>query len=919
MNIFKKYTVRSLLKNKVRTIVTIIGIILSTAMLTAVTTTVSSLQDFMIRVVTENNGCWHLCFQGVEEENIKVVKEETEAVETTIVKNVGYAQIEDAWQMYRPYLYIGAYEGDLQKMCAVHIAEGRMPQNSNEIILPNNLDSSGEESHKLGENVTLSIGVRRLNEKPLLWQDSTVVFTDKEETLAEEWEEKESRQFTVVGFYEGSMVNQDDMPGYTLFTKADGNITTYASSLYLTIPEPKEAVAVKKKTMAEIGQEGMEANTNSSYLLYTGNSSNDTITGMIGGLMAILIGIIMFGSISLIYNSFSITINERKREFGLLSSVGATKKQLKRSVLFESVLLSAIGVPIGVLAGIGGMGVTFYALSDTFQQFLAVENSQAITLQVSASLFAVLLAGIIGFLTVLISAWLPVRKALKIPAIEAIRQTQDIHIRSKNLKTSKLTQKVFGLAGMLGSKNFKRNKKKYRATVFSLFISVVLFISASSFCDYLASGMGYLMHDFDFDIAYNVHMDTLDEDVLKSGEKLVQAEGVSETACLVVDGSVDIVMKNSQLHEKYLEDRATSLGNEKALPDEIDAENGIYSQLVFVEDAAYRKYLQENGLDEKIYMDTDKPAAIALDELNVWDENGGVKEVYHVLKETSFDTVLYQNKELEGDYEVSGENNEGDGKFKVRISEFKEEGDEYYEVESSVKNVTPEEAYHATPIHVGTVLSTPPLGVDMLMGNAVILLYPDSARKTISKNNNALEYMRTFRSTAPDKTYQEVNKMLNQSGNHNYSIVNIYEMLKITKGIMLVIKVFSYGFIILISLIALANVFNTISTNISLRRREFAMLRSVGMTQSGFYKMMNYECLLYGFKGILYGVPAAIGITYLIYKAMSGGILRQFYIPWYSVAIAVGSVFVVVFATMLYAMSKIRKDNVVETLKNENY
>ena len=138
-------------------------------------------------------------------------------------------------------------------------------------------------------------------------------------------------------------------------------------------------------------------------------------------------------------------------------------------------------------------------------------------------------------------------------------------------------------------------------------------------------------------------------------------------------------------------------------------------------------------------------------------------------------------------------------------------------------------------------------------------------------------------------------------------------------ALLTLVRVFSFGFIILITMIAMANVFNTISTNVSLRRREFAMLRSVGMTQKGFYKMMNFECLLYGVKGVMYGVPVAIGVTALIYWGISAGIDQDFYVPWYSVAIAVGSVFVVVFATMLYSMGKVRKDNVVETLKNENY
>lgn len=98
--------------------------------------------------------------------------------------------------------------------------------------------------------------------------------------------------------------------------------------------------------------------TNRMYLIYSGNASG-SVFRVLGGLMGILIAIIMFGSIALIGNSFSISVNERKRQYGLLSSIGATRKQLRRNVLYEASVLSAIGIPIGVLAGIGGMSVTF--------------------------------------------------------------------------------------------------------------------------------------------------------------------------------------------------------------------------------------------------------------------------------------------------------------------------------------------------------------------------------------------------------------------------------------------------------------------------------------------------------------------------------------------------------------------------------
>ena len=138
------------------------------------------------------------------------------------------------------------------------------------------------------------------------------------------------------------------------------------------------------------------------------------------------------------------------------------------------------------------------------------------------------------------------------------------------------------------------------------------------------------------------------------------------------------------------------------------------------------------------------------------------------------------------------------------------------------------------------------------------------------------------------------------------------------RALITVVNIFMYGFITLLSLIALANVFNTISTNIILRRCEFAMLKSVGMTQKGFDKMMRYECLLYGIKGLVYGVLVSFGVTYIIYKIVANAWKINYFVPWYSVVIAIGSVFTVVFVTMVYSMRKIKKDNPIDALRNEN-
>ena len=150
------------------------------------------------------------------------------------------------------------------------------------------------------------------------------------------------------------------------------------------------------------------------------------------------------------------------------------------------------------------------------------------------------------------------------------------------------------------------------------------------------------------------------------------------------------------------------------------------------------------------------------------------------------------------------------------------------------------------------------------------------------------------------------------------SFINYAEGVESNRSVIIIIKVFAYGFIILISLIAAANVFNTITTNINLRRRDFAMLKSVGMDDKGMRKMLNFECILYGTKALIYGLPVSVGVTYLIYRSIRRGIDTEFFIPWTAVGIAVLSVFIVVFVTMMFSMNKIKKDNPIDALKNEN-
>ena len=142
--------------------------------------------------------------------------------------------------------------------------------------------------------------------------------------------------------------------------------------------------------------------------------------------------------------------------------------------------------------------------------------------------------------------------------------------------------------------------------------------------------------------------------------------------------------------------------------------------------------------------------------------------------------------------------------------------------------------------------------------------------------------------------------------------------MQLEKNIVLVVKILMYGFIGLIVLIGITSVFNTITTSMALRRREFAVLRSIGLTNKGFNRILYFETLFIGLKAIIYGIAVSLIIIYLIHNSLSQVSSRSIYIPFTSFIIAIIAVFLIVFLTMIYSSRKIKKDNILEQIRQEN-
>ena len=907
MNVFSKVTLESLKKNRTRTVVTIIGIMLSAAMICASTTFVSSMQNFVLRCEIYSSGDWHGAVYDAAYKDYEDIRDSGKVSSAAYAQVLGYAKIGSANE-YKPYLYVlggDAASGYFETM-PVHLLLGTLPKDSTEIILPEHLTSNGKVNYTLGDTVTLEVGDRTLDGKRL-GQDTPVYTYDSEthtEVMSgERLENTEPRTYTVVGIYERPAFEDYSAPGYTALTAADPKSADQSPiHCYFKLHKPA-GVYDFMKAMGYTQEYRYAYNT--KVLLYSGTAPFDSFLTAFYSLAAIIIALIVFGSVSLIYNAFSISVSERTKQFGLLSSVGATKKQLRRMVLFEALTVSAVGIPLGILVGIGGIGITLLLIGDKFSSIVRAD----IPMRLCVSWQAVVIAAVIALVTVLISAWIPSKRATGVSAVEAIRQSMDIKVSGRPVRTSKLAYKLFGLPSVLAGKHYKRNRKKYRTTVVSLFMSIVLFVSAAAFTDYMMeSAEGGLASD-QFDLIYAAESDASAAMTPDALLELLFSEqnvtGGTYTKKQFLQGDISREYVTAMFADRFAD---FGMEREDATPKELSISGYLY----FVADAEFNRLLEKYNLKEADYYDREKPLGLALDRNIELDRR--------LEKYVTLDTLKGDGCVIEGLYYV-----EIDGYYR-KDSRIDENGNKVVlyqnrDNENDIIELPYEESFAKYTLRSEKTIEEAPFFVSRSTPVAINMIYPYSMIESVVPEAALNQFRNTeYFLTSSDHaaSFENLATVLTENGLSSRQLFDYAANAETNRNVVTIIRVFAYGFIVLISLIAAANVFNTISTNISLRRREFAMLKSVGMTQKGFRRMMNYECLLYGSKALLLGLPVSCGITYLIYRAITTAYETSFHLPWAAIGIAVLSVFLVVFATMMYAMRKVKKDNPIDALKNEN-
>lgn len=891
MNVFHKVTRQTLRKNRLRTLVTIAGVILSAAMVCAVTTIVVSFQGYYRDSEVYETGDWYGRVEGAGPEIRQALLEDSRVAHVASAEVLGYSESESQNEE-KPYIYLlGVDETFLNTMPVRPV--GRIPEREGEILVPMHYLSlgNGGAAIQIGDTVELALGERVADGYPLNQSNPL--------SHGESIQVRKVGTYTVVGFYERPDFEDYSAPGYTFLTVPEQDGPQNYLLYYKTADAGDMDAVIQEHQLPE--------DENWNLLAAEGIFRYDNFGRVFINLAAILIFIIVLGSISLIYSAFSISVSERTRQFGLLRSVGATRGQLRRSVLYEAGVISAIGIPLGILCGMGGMAVTLHYIGGMFRGMMTGE----VPMRFRVSWASVGISAVIALVTVLISVWIPAKRATHVTALEAIRQNQDIRSRGRDVRVSRLTGRLFGLEGILARKYFRRSRRRYRATVISLVLSLVLFISASSFCMYLTGTVDETLTVSNYDVLCYLSSEVDPETLFPT---LLEAKGV-KTGTYWKEERGYLLLEQDQLDETYL--RYGEAADEEfwracADPSFTDAV-AIPVEQYYVDEHTYRQFLEDQGLDVGVYLDSATPLPLVYNRgssvLYTLAGSGSYERqvyTYQFLKNGVQTVALRQPQEVEGYYySYTGNIAEGQSDALASARDFfqNEEGEE-------ISRPT-----RTAPVHLGATVQELPQGVSEREDGGCILIYPYA-----SAPGDWGETSVCFTSSSHAETAEALVKILLERGSYTGSgqVVDVREMESTNRNLVTIINVFSYGFIVLISLIAAANVFNTISTNVALRRREFAMLRSVGMTRRGLNRMMDYECLLYGFRALTFGLPLSGLMTVLIYEAVGQAVSSSFQIPWSAAAVAVCSIFAVVFATMLYAMGRIKRENPIDALKNEN-
>lgn len=1010
MNATTNFTVKSLRANKVRTLVTIAGVALAAALLTAVLTTYVSLNDYLYRSEAHLAGTWMACVEAdgssALDEKIVDAQADPQVAGTAIMRDVGFAKLTaDQQNTQGTYLAIRSIEGDVGDICGITPSEGRLPENDHEIMLFSTWNDYG--GVNLGDTVTFDVGQRVARLAPgeegsmsagtmtASWgvqgeaheseiTDGTplnssmgVLEADIDGGIFnEEIANTEERTYTVVGFY--------DRPGYALSTDAGmvgvtagGAVPDAFTDVFFTLNDVANTQQVEEAAEALFPDEYVVLHT--AMLRYMGVSSDSSIWTTFYGLAMVLAAVIVVACVSLIFNAFNISVAERIKQFGLLSSVGASRRQLRRAVVLEGAIVAVIGIPCGLLIGLAGCAATFAALGPAISQ---LAGSGEVAFRVAVNGWVLAAASVLTFVTVLVSVWIPAKRASRTNIIDSLRAASGSRVSKRGAaraakctgasslwKTRGAAGRVLGVGGMLARINRKRGTGKGRAASVSLALAIVLLMTAGSLNVFLGTltdvvtgggemaGEVGVMAQLDVETPQDAGTvdgnaqagdgDATGADAAATPDAAATQPAAPTTPEAVATANSELFARQAEVFAGAFHDLSRVAGAQpvgwkmtsdayaivpaamagEALVDQesgmggkmVDGRVGTVGSVAYLDDAAFDDYAKSLGLNPADFRDPEHLRAIAL--ARGYGNNGSVYQLLDILREPGtlefVEAVTYHGEPAAG---IGVGVTSGEGNAEAFAFQPYLEGDD-----DGVEWFPMDEADVQTASIEVVALADEPAPIVGGPGAGLQLIVPESMVAYQSFGSTPPIFYSYFDSA--DGDHGALAEELATAGSayfHDkspyglafYSFNDYIEQRDSNQMIATVVNVFCLLFAVILALIAMANVFNTVTNSLILRRREFAVMKSVGLSNRQFRAMVAEECVAWCIRGLVPGVLLSLLVSFLLWQVISGSMTGlAFTLPWSYVALAAAMTVVAVGASVAYGMHRCRADNVVEALR----
>lgn len=849
MNLYTSLTLRYLKENKKRTIVTIIGIILSTALICGIGNIYESMMDYEIRSTSETNGGFHATFDDISsKEDINIITKSAGISKYGYSKSLGGSKLDDKRENV---LEVKAYDKGTFESYNIILNEGNFPKSNNEIVISE--DAIPIINKKIGENITLNIGTRISDQGEIVsgpWiSENEKIIDSKKET------------YKIVGIMK--------KPGYefgkqvvTGITYLDISNISPNSTVNVSIcaNKPKEIYEITSNILENLNSKGNNKYSytyNEHLLRLQGASAYSNIDTGMTKIIILVTSLVIVCTIATVYNAFSISISERKKQFGILNSIGATKSQTMKLVFLEAFLVSVIGIPIGLLSGTVAIDIVFKVIQILFSNSLIA----TMDLRVVYSPYVITLSAVIVLLTIFMSAIMPAISASKVSPLDAIKNSDNLKIGK--VKDSKIVKALFKTEGVLAYKNLRRNKKKFIITLFSLIVSVVIFISFSGFMNLFMKAQNIQNGQLNYDLQLSNSSSKQDDKLLN---ELNRVKGIENIA---INNSQNIILK---LNEQNM--------------------NIKYKNLI-------EEYYEKNndGIYEVLNCNIKMPGKQSISKINLkegsFSKEEAIKENGVILVENSY----YEQPGKKGEIKMT--NYKVGDTINIYRIDYDEEGNE-----KKTKDMTLKILGITDDIPIGNY-SYNHMGLDFITYDEV----GENLGLDIFKNSI---FVASNKSKSTVKTVKEI------SNKYGYEITDNTEIAEKMENTIKAMQIFVYGFVTVISLVSVTNIINTISTNINLRKRELAIIKSIGVTPHGFNKMIYLESLLYGGLALIYGIPLGLGLVVLMNRVLGDVIQFGLIIPWSAILIAVICIFIITFISSYIPMKKINKENIIESIRQES-